>query len=122
MLRHALALIIKTTMVAAVFWVFLSFMNNYDFGSTFVLALLTVGVSYVIGDLWILPMSNNTVATLADIGLSTAKIWLIGPFILGAGVPFSLAFLTSLVLGAGEWFFHKYMSTAVLADRNAQTS
>jgi hypothetical protein len=120
MLRHGLALLIKTTMVVAVLLAFLSLMNNYAFGPTILLALLVVGISYVIGDLWILPMSNNMVATVADIGLSTAKIWLIGPFILGAGVPFSLAFITSLVLGAGEWFFHKYMSTAVLTERTEE--
>ncbi|WP_100405361.1 DUF2512 family protein [Bacillus solitudinis] len=110
-MRHVSALIVKTLMVAAVLLIIMSGMYNYPAGTTVGLSLLIVGLSYVIGDIGILRVSNNIVATIADLGLTTIAIWLIGPLLYGYGVPFSVAFLSALVIGVGEWFFHKFVAT-----------
>lgn len=118
-MRHVMALVIKTVMVTAVLIVIMSLINNYPVGPTFVLALLVSGLAYLAGDLGVLPMSNNTVATAADFGLATFTIWLIGPFIVGAFIPFSIALLSGVIIAAGEWFFHKYMTQTVLPRKEA---
>jgi hypothetical protein len=106
-------------MISAVLYVVLTLMYEYPAGATITLALLIVVLSYVIGDLGVLAMTNNTVATLADIGLCTLKIWLLGPLIVGISIPFLTALLASLVIGAGEWFFHKYMENSVLPRKES---
>ncbi|MDQ0338414.1 CHASE2 domain-containing sensor protein [Caldalkalibacillus uzonensis] len=119
-MKHVWALVIKTIMVLAILSIVLNWMNDYRFGPTFALALLIVGLSYLIGDLAILPMTNNIVATLADIGLNTFAMWIIGPFFLGAFVPFTTALLASVIIGVGEWFFHQYMETRVFPNREEE--
>lgn len=118
-MRHVMALVIKTIMVSAVLIIVMSIMNNYPVGSTFVLALLVSGLAYLAGDLGVLPISNNTVATVADFGLATLTIWLVGPFIVEAFIPFTIALLSGVVIAAGEWFFHKYMTETVLPRKDA---
>lgn len=118
-MRHVMALVIKTIMVTAVLIVVMSIMNNYPVGSTFVLALLVSGLAYLAGDLGVLPISNNTVATVADFGLATLTIWLVGPFIVEAFIPFTIALLSGVVIAAGEWIFHKYMTETVLPRKDA---
>lgn len=111
--RHGLGLIIKSSFIVTAL-VTLSYINEYPFGFAFLLSLVIVPLSYVIGDLFILPTFNNTVATIADVGLTLGMIWLLGPFILGFSIPFSHALMTSLIIGGGELFFHRYVSRFIL--------
>lgn len=122
-MRHVWALVIKTIMVLVILAVILTWLNQYPFGPTFALTLLIVGLSYLVGDLAILPMTNNMIATLADVGINTFTIWIIGPFLMGAFIPFSTALLASIIIGVGEWFFHQYMADRVLSasPREAKT-
>ncbi|ADU28693.1 DUF2512 family protein [Evansella cellulosilytica] len=112
-MRHIIALAIKAMMVILVSVFVLSMFNGYPFLNTTLLALIITGAAYIIGDIFILRATNNTVATISDIGLCTIAIWLIGPIVYGIAVPFSVALLTGVIIGAGEWFFHKFMSNAV---------
>jgi hypothetical protein len=120
--KHLWALIIKTIMVFAVLYVIQNWINAYPVGPTFALSLLLVGLSYLIGDLAILPMTNNIVASLADVGLNTLVIWLVGPFLMDQFVPFSTALSASVIIGIGEWFFHQYMAKSVLSNQERETS
>ncbi|MFB4164263.1 DUF2512 family protein [Alteribacillus sp. JSM 102045] len=113
-MKHIIALIIKTALVMFVLITILSLANGYAIGNTIGLTLIVVGAAYIIGDLFILNATNNSVSTIADIGLCTLVIWLIGPFVLNEPVPFILAFLSALLIGVGEWFFHKYVVNAII--------
>ncbi|UTR08663.1 YndM family protein [Evansella sp. LMS18] len=117
-MKHLRALVIKSLMITLVLVILLTMFNGYPLLNTIFLSLLITGLAYVIGDLLILQRANNTVSTVADIGLCTLKIWVLAPFILGAAVPFSLAFISALLIGGGEWFFHKYMAGTVLDEED----
>ncbi|SDH68536.1 Protein of unknown function [Alteribacillus persepolensis] len=114
-MNHVIALVVKTILVMFILVIVLSLMNGYPFLNTLGLSLIVVGTAYIIGDLFILDATNNTVSTIADIGLCTLVIWLIGPFILNEPVSFILALLTAVLIGLGEWFFHKYVVNAVIS-------
>lgn len=116
-MKHIQALLIKTLMCAVVLLIFLSLFNDYPAGGTIVLSLLISAAAYIIGDLFILPASNNMTATIADLGLSTLVIWWIGSLIFGEPVSFWLALFTGIVISCGEWLFHKYVSRNVLSNR-----
>ena len=74
-------------------------------------------LAYLIGDLVILPRSNNTVATIADVGLSFITIMMFNFVFPRVDISFFDALIASIGIGAGEWVFHRFMSRAVLPDR-----
>ncbi|WP_100398743.1 DUF2512 family protein [Bacillus sp. FJAT-44742] len=116
-MKHVVALIIKVLMVAVVLLIVMTGMYGYPAGATFGLSLIIAGLSYLVGDLGILRVSNNTVATIGDIALAAVAIWLIGPLVYGTGVPFTVAVISSVVIAVGEWFYHKFIAEGVLPDR-----
>ncbi|MDQ0298868.1 putative membrane protein [Salibacterium salarium] len=113
-MNHVIALGIKTVLTLFILLIMLSLAERYPVWNTIGLTLIVVGAAYFIGDLLILKATNNTVSTIADIGLSTMVIWLVGPFVLNQPVPFFIAFLSGILIGAGEWFFHKHLINALI--------
>ena len=78
------------------------------------LAILIISKNICIGDLLILPASNNTVATLADAGLALATIYMFNYLWDARYISFYDALVAAAVIGVGEWFFHKYVNNQVL--------
>lgn len=119
-MRHGLALLLKVSMTMTVYYIMLTSLNYYPLFPTLLLAVLTTAIAYLIGDLFIYPLSNNLTASLADLGLSIGVIWIIGPFLLGEYVPLNVAIWTSLLLAVGELIFHIYMANFVFEDEPVQ--
>lgn len=114
-MEHARALIIKFVMIFAVLLIVLGLFYGVSFANIFWTSLILTVAAYLIGDLFILPMSNNITATLCDLGLAFLGIWLIGSYMYPVDVPVALAaIISALVIMAGEWFFHRYMENQVL--------
>ncbi|CAM5787432.1 MULTISPECIES: DUF2512 family protein [Brevibacillus] len=65
-------------------------------------------ISYVAGDLFILPRTNNTFASTADFGLAFALLWLSCALF---AVPYRLSgiFLTAFAISIVEYFYHNYL-------------
>lgn len=65
-------------------------------------------LAYGLGDLVILPRTNNTFASLADFLLSFSLLWAASVMFMQ---PFSLSgiFLTAFALSVVEYFFHDYL-------------
>jgi len=109
-MKHVRALIIKFLMVTLMLFIVLGLFYGVDFGEILTISLiLTVG-AYLIGDLFILPRFGNVAATVADFGLAFLGIWIIGDAIIDENIPLTTAALfSSVLIGIGEWFFHKYV-------------
>ncbi|USG67648.1 YndM family protein [Brevibacillus ruminantium] len=65
-------------------------------------------ISYMIGDLYLLPRTNNTFASTADFGLSFVLFWLSCAMF---AQPFRLSgiFLTAFAIAIVEYFYHNYL-------------
>ncbi|UCZ53228.1 YndM family protein [Bacillus shivajii] len=113
-MKHVAAICIKFIIITFVLLMILSAIYNYPFLSTITLSAFVVGISYLVGDIGILRFSNNTVATIADLGLIAIIVWLLGPLIYGADVTFIAAILSAVFIGMGEWVFHIYLAHEVL--------
>ncbi len=118
-MRHISALIIKTLMISIVLLVVMSGIFGFPVIATFGLSLLIVVISYILGDLGILRITNNVLATIADLGITTLIIWIIGQFIFGYPVPIGIAFISAIVISVGEWFFHKYIFSIISRERHS---
>ncbi|TJY40770.1 DUF2512 family protein [Cohnella pontilimi] len=85
---------------------------HYVAGITLLTALLVstifTVVAYFVGDQLILRASNNTVATLADAGLSILYLWMLRYF-LGWDLSAGEILMISAILGLMEWIIHRYI-------------
>lgn len=116
-MEHIKALLIKFIMCTAVLWIVLGLFFGVDFGEVITISIILTPLAYVIGDLLILRNFNNTIATIADFGLSFITIWLIGTAIINEPISVATAaFLSALALAVGEWFYHYYVNNQVFDE------
>lgn len=121
-MEHIKAILIKFVMITAVLGIILTGIFDISFTETLIISfILTLG-AYVIGDMMIFRMSGdetehtkrNTIATLSDIGLSFVVIWLLSELMASGKDNLAMAaFISALLIGAGEWFFHVYLDKRV---------
>lgn len=116
-MKHIYALLIKFIMVTVVLEIVLSLMTNLTFTEILNISIAVTLIAYAIGDLYILSSSNNTIATVADFVLTLVTIYLSNYILNIREISFTDAFVSALVLGIGEWIFHKYIARNVFPDR-----
>lgn len=117
-MEHAKALVVKFIMVAVVLGIILSAIFNMPFGDMIATSVVLTILAYVLGDLMIFKRENereedtqrNIMATVADFVLAYLVVWLMGRS-LAPDMDNLLwaALASSIVIAAGEWFFHKYL-------------
>lgn len=115
-MKHLTAILIKFVMVAVVLGIVLSIMTNLSFRNILLISAAVTVLAYVIGDLMILPASNNTTATIGDFGLALITIYLFNYFIRGAEISIWDAGIAALALAAGEWIFHKFVPRVINSE------
>lgn len=118
-MKHLGALLVKFIIVAVVLEIVLLSVTALSFTNILVVSLTITLLAYLVGDLAILPKSNNTAATIADMGLSLIVILLFNYVYPGAGISFFDALFASVVLGIGEWVYHKFIAKSVLPDHQS---
>ena len=123
-MEHVKALLIKVVMVTAVLSLILSGIFDGEFGDTLVISLVLTLAAYILGDLIIFRYagdnytSRNIVATLSDAVLAFAIIYFMGAYMYsGVDDLMWASLLSAVVIGGGEWFFHKYLNNHVLDER-----
>lgn len=112
-MKHILALLIKFAMIAIVLEVVLGYLTDLSAENILYVALAVTALAYVVGDLFILDKTNNTIATIADAGLALITILAFNWIIPDADISFSDALVAAAALAVGEWLFHKYVRRAV---------
>ncbi len=115
---HIRALGIKTLAIVIYAAVLTPLFTDLSFGQGIAIGLIVSVVSYAVGDLVILPMSNNTVAKAADAVIAALVYWAGVRAFNGFGLSVWEIFFFALVVGVSEWFLHKYLARFVLRDRN----
>ncbi|WP_033542326.1 YndM family protein [Planococcus sp. CAU13] len=134
-MNHVKALIIKFLMIAVVLLIILTGIYDVEFGDTLLISLVLTVLAYALGDLMIFRKTGdrnrdgagrvdddhtkrNAMATVSDIVLSFLVIWLMGEMLLADDPDLiQAAIISALVIGAGEWFFHKYLDKSVFPEK-----
>ncbi|MDN7246281.1 YndM family protein [Planococcus shenhongbingii] len=145
-MNHVKALIMKFIMIAVVLLVILTGIYDVEFEKTLLISLVLTLIAYVLGDLMIFRKTGdgasnkqtgnnhaaghdrhedhkkrNMMATIADIVLSFLVIWLLGDALIeNAEDIIQAALISALVIGAGEWFFHKYLDKNVFPEKDGR--
>lgn len=119
-MKHVTALFVKFVMVALVLEIVLNMLTDLTFTNILYISLAVTVLAYIIGDLLILPASNNTVATVADAVLALFTVYMFNFLWNTREISFFDALIAAAVLGVGEWFFHKYVANKVFPDRQKE--
>ncbi|WP_088070623.1 YndM family protein [Gottfriedia luciferensis] len=121
-MKHIKALIIKFIASLAILYIVLGVGYDMAFRNVFMITLVLGIISYIIGDLLILPKTNNTIATIADAVLAFVIIWYMGSKLTYGGSMFKPALISAIVLGVFEYFFHKYVYNHVINHTQEERS
>ncbi|WP_186580479.1 YndM family protein [Aquibacillus kalidii] len=115
-MKHGKALLIKFVATLALLYIILDLMYAMTFGEVFALTAVLGIVAYLVGDMFVLPRTNNTIATLADFGLAWLIIYLFADGTTIADNPFTISLIGAIGVAAFEMFFHRYLANNTLPD------
>ena len=125
-MNHVKALVIKFLMIAVVLLIILTLFFDVPFMDTIWISLALTIIAYLMGDLMIFRKAGdrsdqnkrNAIATVSDIVVAFLVIWLLGDALAGDNVDIiTPAIISALVIGGGEWFFHKYLDRSVFPEK-----
>ncbi|MCC2529676.1 YndM family protein [Bacillus halotolerans] len=116
-MKHIIALASKTALTLALLYVILDRVYHASFLSVLFIAFFLSFVTYLSGDILILPRTSNITASLADFGLSLVILWVFLETQTRNGFsPFAAALIASVCLTVFEYFFHRYLLKNVLDE------
>jgi len=103
-------LIIKIVLNAIILEFTLRMLTNLTFADILYISVIVTAITYVIGDIIILPASNNiTITTATDIGVAVIGIYMFNFLWDIVKISFVAAIISGISLGVGAWFLHKYI-------------
>ena len=116
---HLKALAIKFIITLIVLFSILGIFNNATISNILLISALVTGVSYIVGDIFILPRFGNLIASIADFGLTFLSVWLLGALLFTPefGLVPATLFIAALTT-CTEAVFHIYMQTKVLDNED----
>ena len=117
MSRHLTAVIMKFVALTAILYIALGVIMDTPVTDILIMGLVLTAVSYILGDLMILPAAGNSIAVLSDIVLATILLWVLGNAMDNSAGALVNALAVSFFIGIGEWLFHNYMQEKVLETR-----
>jgi hypothetical protein len=119
-MKHLRAIAIKFIASLAILYIILGAMYDMSFTNVFLISLVLGIASYIIGDLFLLPKTNNTIATIADFGLAFMIIWIVGESLTYGDSLLIPSLISAAGIAVFEYFFHKYVSSSVLEEGGEQ--
>jgi hypothetical protein len=108
-MKHVRAFLIKFLSSLVLLYIILGLFNGMSFGNVF---LITTGLgiaAYVLGDMLILPRTNNNIATVADFLLAFMVIWLLSQTLTYGDSMFAESLMASVGVALFEYFYHQYL-------------
>ncbi len=113
-MRHLTAMAIKFISSLVLLYVILGLFFGMSFTNVFLITLALGIISYILGDMMILPRTSNTVATLADFGLAFLLIWIMSQNLTYGDNTFWPSLIAAFGVTLFEYFFHKYINKNVV--------
>jgi uncharacterized membrane protein YqaE (UPF0057 family) len=124
--EHVKAFIFKLVMITVVLGIILTGIFDGEFSDTLWISIILTVMAYILGDLLIFRYAGddsdytkrNIIATLADTILTFGIVYFMGKDIfVGDNGLLNAALLSAVVIGLGEWFFHKYLDNNVFDEK-----
>ncbi|MCP8615458.1 YndM family protein [Salirhabdus salicampi] len=108
-MKHILALGIKFILIGIIIFSIFSAFEGTSIAHMLLMTILLTGLSYIAGDLIILPRFGNVMASIGDIAMAFLFLWFYGFAFQEGAFDIGLASISSAIaVGFGEAFFHAY--------------
>lgn len=120
-MKHVKALAIKFISSLVLLSVILGLFFDMAFSNIFLITLVLGVAAYLIGDMLILPRTNNTIATISDFGLAFVIIWLMSENLTYGDNQLLMSLIAALGVALFEYMFHRYLSNNILPNQQQQT-
>ncbi|WP_175989215.1 YndM family protein [Bacillus sp. Marseille-Q1617] len=117
-MKHIKAFAIKFVATFVLLYLILAGVQAITFGDVFLISLVLGSIAYLLGDLFLLPRTSNTVAALADFGLAFILIYFMTDGMTDGGTYLIRSILAALALMVFELFFHRYVVRDILPNRS----
>ena len=119
-MEHIKNLVIKFIMCTVMLLVVLGLFFGVSFTNILWTSVILTVVSYLLGDILILPKGGNLIATVSDLVLAFLAVWVVGMYLYDPDVNLIPASIVSaIVIAVGEWFFHNYVKKQIREDKPA---
>ncbi len=96
-------------MVLVILAVFIPVYGKSTWTQTIVAAIILTLLSYILGDLWVLPKYGNGTALVVDFLIGAAFIWAMDQMLPQTRISGFGIIVMAGVLTLGEWLFHFYL-------------
>lgn len=114
-MKHVKALGIKFLFISIILYSLLAIFQTASLTEIFIISVSVTALSYLLGDLLILPRFNNVIATIADFGLTFATVWILASMFIYSSTPIGIVSgFSALFISVAEALFHVYMKERVL--------
>ncbi|WP_246333746.1 YndM family protein [Thermoactinomyces mirandus] len=112
-MKHVRVLIIKFVASLAFLYIILGLIYGMTFGEVLFLSAVLGVAAYLIGDMLILPRTNNVVATIADFLLAWLIIYWFADGMTVDGNVYRASLIAATGVGLFEIFFHRYLANNI---------
>ncbi|MEB5480329.1 YndM family protein [Shouchella clausii] len=124
-MKHSLLLLCKFIASFIAFTIGFFYFPEATFVDVTTFALLVTVVSYIAGDLFLLPRFGNTIALVGDFLFTYLAVWIFGSVLFHNYMLIAWgSILSAFVITIGEVFVHRYMlkhSRSVKSNESTQT-
>lgn len=111
-MEHVKLITIKYFATFVLLYLVLGLAYGLAMSQIFFISLISLAL-YFLGDLYILDRTNNFIATFADVVINFIAIYLLLDVVGFAGDRIMAAFISTVVLGFYEIFFHLYVEEEI---------
>ncbi|MHA6252647.1 YndM family protein [Oceanobacillus sp. CAU 1775] len=118
--KHVKALLIKFVGSFFLLYIILGLIYGMEFGEVLLLSAVLGVAAYLIGDMIILPKTNNFVATLADFVLAGIIIYVFVGGLTTIDNVFTVTLLATIGVALFEVIFHRYLQNFVLPNEESK--
>jgi Protein of unknown function (DUF2512) len=115
-MKHVKTFSIKFAATFVILYLILAGIDGITVGDVFLMSIVLGALAYVVGDLFLLPRTSNTIAAMADLGLAFVVIYFMSDGMTDGGPYLTRSILASLGLMVFEFFFHRYLAQNVFPD------
>ncbi|NPV93370.1 MAG: DUF2512 family protein [Firmicutes bacterium] len=109
MSKTTAALLVKLAMTLSITAITLGAIDKVPGAWQLVIAVLGTAVNYLLGDLVILPVSDNLMASVTDGLMAALLAYLVDLLVPAFTASFMVLVAFTMLIAFGEYFFHQYL-------------
>ncbi|MBU4533329.1 MAG: DUF2512 family protein [Eubacteriales bacterium] len=106
---HARVLGVKFLYTAVIIFSVFAVFGDVSPANRLAAAVIVSGLTYTVGDLWVLPHFGSPVTAVVETLLAGLTIWAIELILLGFVVPVEAILISAAMLGVAELLFHRIL-------------